>query len=135
MGIILLPLLLGALCLLVPGMILGVKGVLSAPKKVLTLLGLVTISLVIHVLIFCVPFVSLSGRSVSPASFLLFLLCAIAFVAFFGGRRLERKFVASSDYRYAIGGAALYIAASFIPISWFLYGEDLQRYFSIKWIY
>ncbi len=135
MGIILLPLLLGALCLLVPGTILGVKGVRFAPYKVLALLALVTLAVVFHALAFCAPFIGFSGRFVYPGQFLLFLLSVTVCATLFGGGRLANKFVALSDYRYAIGGSALYIAAGFIPLSWFLYGEYFQEYFSIKWIY
>ncbi len=135
MGIILLPFLLGAVFLLVPGAILGAKAVLSAPHKLLALLVLVTLAVLLHAFEFCVPFAIVSGRSVSPFLFLLFLLCAPACAALFGGTMLKSKFVKLSDSRYAIGRSALYVAAGFIPVSWFSYGEHLQRYFSIKWIY
>lgn len=135
MGILLLPFLLGAFYLLVPGAILGVKGVRSAPHKVLALLVLVTLAVLIHAFEFCLPFLTVSGRSVYPGQLLLFLLSTTTGAAIFGGGLLKRKFVEFADYRYAIGGSALYLAAGFLPISLFMYGEQLHRYFSIKWIY
>lgn len=135
MGIFLLPFLLGAVYLLITGVILGVKGVLSAPRKVLALLVLASLAVLFHAFEFCLPFVIVSGRSVHPGQFLLFLLSTTACAAIFGGSLLKRKFVELDDYRYAIGGSALYLAAGFIPVSWFLLGEYFERYFSIEWIY
>jgi uncharacterized membrane protein YhaH (DUF805 family) len=133
MGIILVPLLFGALCFLIPGTILGVKGVLHAQGRFVAFAVLLGLIIIFHVAEFSAPFLVATGQRVSQLLFFLFTFAATILPATIVGTKMKNSFRESGRPREALVGSALYFSAGVTPFSWFLFTEGLGSFLSISW--
>ena len=135
MSILLLPFIIGSLYFLIPGAILGVKGILCSQSKLFSIVALSGLSVAFHAIEFCAPFLVAKGQSVNQGALFLFVFGATIVPATAIGSKLKNNFRVSESHQDAIVGSALYISAGVTTFSWFSFSKSLGSYMAISWTF
>ncbi len=113
----------------------GIPAVRQAPARFPAVLALLGGAVLINLAAMTLTFSLASLQPVHPFVLLLAQFLGSAALAVVAGQACSKRYFARAQPWYGIAAAAIFLAAAFVPVAWFVLGNALERLFGVHWIY